>query len=608
MKIVVFTGGTGSTALQTGLHQIYGEYIDLHLITNAYDNGLSTGLVRKVSEGQILGPSDLRKNQFTQYKLNNNGALDEKLFQFLEKRVTFDKASDLQKYMIEEINGVKDSTDVKNIFLTAIEMFFGQPLSSNIDYTDFSIANIIYAGIAIGNNYSLETAGDIMAEHVLQIPKDRVILSSDENLYLTAITESSNVIMDEGDIVKWNSEDRIIDIKLYTDDGEEKIPTLSDRAKNVMLAADLIIFSCGTQWSSLIPTYIHKGFRETLDKCKAKLILVMNNIPDKDMVNASSKDILELLKKYLPHERIDVLINRNAYYKMTESHPDYRDYFRVLSKYNTKTHLGILLAYSVLEIYFKDYLKPIYKIFDFDGTIVGRGNSFKKESEDNLFSLSSNSFIKILSGNSIARLSLILKNANLAFNNELYCDGGNSLYLYDYGTGEFVFEKYIDKTYVLLPEEIKNIYRICLLNGIKFHLIENRNNMIVSIKPLDNDTRPKLVNILQNQLGDNYTVLATGRTTIDITKKGYLKNIILKELDSTYNILYVGDELEHGNDSIMKNHENIICYPVSNPRDTLFLLKMLDERLIRNIDNLKESCDDGHLSNGIDSTIGNFES
>ena len=70
-KVLIFAGGTGSIALQTGLHQLYGNSLKVDVVISAYDNGKSTGECRKIFGGKILGPSDLRKNQLTQFKLYN---------------------------------------------------------------------------------------------------------------------------------------------------------------------------------------------------------------------------------------------------------------------------------------------------------------------------------------------------------------------------------------------------------------------------------------------------------------------------------------------------------------------------------------------------------
>ena len=77
---MIFSGGTGSIAIQEGLSLIYGKNnYNLDIIINAYDNGKSTGVCRKIFDNQILGPRDLRKNQMTQYKIQHFEALKDPL-------------------------------------------------------------------------------------------------------------------------------------------------------------------------------------------------------------------------------------------------------------------------------------------------------------------------------------------------------------------------------------------------------------------------------------------------------------------------------------------------------------------------------------------------
>src|SRR3990167_8685381 len=59
IKIALFCGGRGSATI---IHELLRwPTVQLTLIVNAYDDGLSTGALRK-SIAQMLGPSDFRKN------------------------------------------------------------------------------------------------------------------------------------------------------------------------------------------------------------------------------------------------------------------------------------------------------------------------------------------------------------------------------------------------------------------------------------------------------------------------------------------------------------------------------------------------------------------
>src|SRR6185437_2026862 len=59
LSVVVFSGGRGSSVLSKEL--ITHPRIDLTLAINGYDDGMSTGEVRRFL-GDALGPSDFRKN------------------------------------------------------------------------------------------------------------------------------------------------------------------------------------------------------------------------------------------------------------------------------------------------------------------------------------------------------------------------------------------------------------------------------------------------------------------------------------------------------------------------------------------------------------------
>ena len=59
IDVVVFTGGRGTETISKSFTQ--HKQIRLTLLVNGYDDGLSTGKIRKFIPG-IPGPSDFRKN------------------------------------------------------------------------------------------------------------------------------------------------------------------------------------------------------------------------------------------------------------------------------------------------------------------------------------------------------------------------------------------------------------------------------------------------------------------------------------------------------------------------------------------------------------------
>ena len=69
--------------------------------------------------------------------------------------------------------------------------------------------------------------------------------------------------------------------------------------KDLIAEADIILFSSGTQWSSLIPTYMHTGLKEMLEKSRAKKYLIMNNIQDCDMKGIGATGLLGTVSRYI---------------------------------------------------------------------------------------------------------------------------------------------------------------------------------------------------------------------------------------------------------------------------------------------------------------------
>ena len=63
IRISIFTGGSGNVELARNLCELNNktDNISINFIINGYDDGKSTGFLRKLVPG-MLGPSDFRKN------------------------------------------------------------------------------------------------------------------------------------------------------------------------------------------------------------------------------------------------------------------------------------------------------------------------------------------------------------------------------------------------------------------------------------------------------------------------------------------------------------------------------------------------------------------
>ena len=610
LKIVVFSGGTGSIALQTGLNHLLGESAQVDVIISAYDNGKSTGECRKVFNGKILGPSDLRKNQLTQYYILNR--LDEEkeksdkslLYALFEERFTkphWESAYDYVKGRIEatfkaiEEKGAMSSLyqRKKEILMALLDYFFFLPYAGlnrkirptipTTAFADFSISNLFYSAAAAINGDSLGMAGQLMAE-ILGIP-NRVHLISDVNLYLYAETKSGAVISDEGVIVAWNHpEDPIVNISLLDEKGKKYVPSVDENnpmdesCMRMIEEADIIIYSSGTQWSSLIPTYVHNGLREALNASRAKKYLVMNNVPDKDMSGIDATSLLDTVSQFIDLDNTKIILNTNADKSMaclSEDSP-YVSIEKELSDEGVKKHNPDKLAATIMSDFYGDYLDAKYYYFDFDDTIwsSSKSSELREVSEDNIRLMYEGFSEKclIISGNSSNHFDALADKFGAAQDKtthkdalvNIYCNGGNCKYTMKNGIftydGRLCYEFDLNEDYYLLSEAIlkklnSNGWNLSLSN------FENRGNCILSIKPLKEREKAKLLieDVVRDLFGGDtlkYTPYINGNTTIDIMNTNYNKQMcsqyVTDELKlKKSDIVYIGDRTEVGNDACL---------------------------------------------------------
>lgn len=605
IKILIFSGGTGSIALQTGLYDLYGDAVRTDIIISAYDNGKSTGVCRRVFNGKILGPSDLRKNQLTRFKLTydigKGTATEDKvlLYELFNERFSKESWEEAYTYVIQKIDQTFDKmaecgfvsaeNDYKRDTLRRLtNQFFFTSLTETkrevretvegLSFTDFSISNLFYAAAAAANGNSLGLAGKLMAG-ILEIP-DCVHLISDRNLYLHAQTRSGHTITDEGEIVVWDHpEDSIVDISLHDELGNEYIPHMDEgnrtdtTCRKLIDEADIIVFSSGTQWSSLIPTYAHTGLREALEKCSAKKYLVMNNVEDRDMKGVGAAELLDIVNRYISLSKVSIVLNTCAHERMNSlpSSSTYRVLRGELGEKSSHKHDPVKLAAIILRDYFADYLEARYYFFDFDDTVwsSSKDEFCRKYSRLNLKAVYQGFAGKsiFISGNSASHFSSLgqkFRDAAKAAGKpdvcmDIYCNGGNCHYYMKDGCllprRTLCSDFNLDKDFSLLSEKIREALENGGWNmeGLNF---ENRGDCILSIKPLQNRENAKQViddTILRMFHTPKYIAQVNGNTTIDIMDSRYDKRMcagtVCRELGfAPGEVVCAGDSTERGND------------------------------------------------------------
>lgn len=249
-KVVVFGGGTGLSCLLSGLKLFP---IDVTTIITVSDNGSSTGVLKE--ELDIPAVGDVGKVLLAMA----NG--DDDLIKLLRYR--FNKSGTLYNH------------PVRNIMLAAL-----------IDLK--------------GN---LTEATKYMC-HLLNI-KGTVLPLTEERVELIGKSNDKDYYGEEE--VSLN----IRNIRKLAYDHDIRI---SDEIKQKILEADLIIFSSGSLYTSILPHLISPEILEAIEKTKAPLMYISNLVTQPgETDDYSVGNHIEVLNQYLKRRKIDVVVANNAY-------------------------------------------------------------------------------------------------------------------------------------------------------------------------------------------------------------------------------------------------------------------------------------------------------
>jgi 2-phospho-L-lactate transferase/gluconeogenesis factor (CofD/UPF0052 family) len=321
MNVVIFTGGNGNANLIKHLKDL--SYVNLSLLINGYDDGLSTGVIRSANQG-MLGPSDYRKNftyildDFTDYNRNLKKLFEHRLSEE-ETRVLLHNPDELIKKLIQE-NYALDRRSEN--FITRYFEFGSQKLlkfTHNFSILNgFSVGNIIIGGIYAETNdfnlalYLLTTQFELTAKIIN--------ISTADDSKLVAFDAEDNFLANEADIVNFEGNKPLSDFYLLPLDELNaldkqssysqaeiarisKIPAVSKEALKALKEADLIIFGSGTQFSSLLPSY--RICKNAILKSKAQKVLIVNNNYDNDIRNIKFDEFTQKILREINQTEID---------------------------------------------------------------------------------------------------------------------------------------------------------------------------------------------------------------------------------------------------------------------------------------------------------------
>lgn len=249
-KIVTVGGGTGSYTILSGLKTL--ENVELTALVSMADDGGSTGLLR--DELGVLPPGDVRQCLV---------ALSEHS----------DIVRKLMSYRFAE--GTLKGHSFGNIFLAALEKVTGNFVEG------------------------VEIASEILKVKGRVFPITNNVAQLCIELGDGTILEGENVINHE-ELQSANIE------RIFYAHGV----SLNEHARDAIMEADYIIFGPGNYYCSLVPSVIVEGFKETIQKSKAKLIFPVN-LTNKQghTLGWNVSDYVSNLEKYIGTTIHVVLLN-----------------------------------------------------------------------------------------------------------------------------------------------------------------------------------------------------------------------------------------------------------------------------------------------------------
>ena len=323
VKVLLFCGGSGSKTIINSLKN--HPQINLNLIINAFDDGKSTGLLRKYIPG-MLGPSDIRKN--ISNSLNYNVKDEKSLIELIEYRFPtnttnkegmdflknlFQKELDSSQYKkFEFLDNIKfKHFNASKKYINNFIKYCGTNELFDNFFADCSLGNLIFAGcyLTYNNNFNL-TIEKLLTDFDIKI--NILNVSNGDNYYLSGIRFNGSICISESEVIK-KSDYGIKEIfltkkklndELSVDENSlknlHKNSIMNSNILNLLKNADLIIYGPGTQNSSLYPTYLTENLGYIISQNKhATKIFISNIIEDHDIINQSLNQILNNFNFYM---------------------------------------------------------------------------------------------------------------------------------------------------------------------------------------------------------------------------------------------------------------------------------------------------------------------
>lgn len=304
LNFVVINGGRGAATLIPAL--LSHEAIHVTSLVNAYDDGKSTGQIRRFFG--MLGPSDLRKVQELMLSPDDpDFAANQALFRY-RYPVGVDRAAvlaEMREFADGQRPDIAGAVIMARHVRSALQAFVGEFLDGlaiiekinpeKLSFDDCAVMNCIYAGAFLHFRRNIERA-TVFISRIFGL-RGTVLPNSIEAKTLVALREDGQMLYSEAEIVELRSNARIERIYLLDNplDRErfERLTTAEKRAyleqhhcfvgttdgvRSALQQADVVVYSAGTQHSSLYPTYLTVGLAQAIADNRTALKVFVTNI------------------------------------------------------------------------------------------------------------------------------------------------------------------------------------------------------------------------------------------------------------------------------------------------------------------------------------------
>ena len=332
INVVLFSGGSGTTSITEAL--LRHPQIRLQILINAYDDGHSTGRLRRFIP-TMLGPSDVRKN------LNRLMPSTERCHQSLKRLsnhrlpVGVERAdalalvgaliegdcAALPAKLANEFRqlSVQQAGEFRSLLEAFLAYFRAQEEAGNtFDFTDCALGNLLFAGCYLRERCDFNrTVAEFSRFH--EVAPDALLnITLGENFFLIAEKEDGSVLLGEADIVAAQSPTKIVELYLIDEQiyrtriegapepvggwlplirHAARTPRLNPAAAEAIAQADVIVYGPGTQHSSLLPSYLTDDLGEVIAaNHAADKIFIGNIVRDFDI---QEDDINDLARKFM---------------------------------------------------------------------------------------------------------------------------------------------------------------------------------------------------------------------------------------------------------------------------------------------------------------------